>query len=531
MLLILALVFTFQTAQVETAPVAPLQEQIVRDVRYATTEGVAAKAQSLDIYVPATPGPHPVMVMVHGGGWRLGDKANRAMWKDKAPHFNDEGWVYISINYRLSNGEGVPAHPAHVQDVAKALAWVHDHAMEYRGDPERMFLMGHSSGAHLAALVSTDERRLAAEGKKLSIIKGTVCLDTAGYDIDKYLAEMEPTRTAVALYTNAFGTTRAGWRDASPRHHVAQGKDIPPMLLMHTQGREEVARLSAEMVAALRLADVPATAIHAADKNHSGINACVGQAGDPYTDLIMQFLQEPEEASLLRLYSQAPVHSLRPNGPVRLQFEIESPEDLLIPEAWQLRVEADGERALTIDYPKWTHRSAMLMIAESAAEVRGLDCKYVEDSDYLDVFGNITRITWQCKTVDPPGALRVLANTPPLAPIHELRLDGSARLRLSVENGTPHGQPLSAWRIRLEADGQEVCNLGVPRFTTPNATFAMLQHFVSYAAEADDLKVSAILGPDGAWLDLIGPFTRISWQRIGANRLDTLKLELLELPR
>jgi acetyl esterase/lipase len=217
----------------------------VRDVRYAATEGVDSKAQSLDLYLPGTPGPHPVMVMVHGGGWRLGDKANRAMWKDKAPHFHREGWVYISVNYRLSNGEGLPPHPVHVQDVAKALAWVHNNIKQHGGDSEQIYLMGHSSGAHLAALVSTDERRLAAEGKKLSIIKGTICLDTAGYDIEKYLG--------------------------------------------------------AEMVAALRLAGVPATAIHASDKSHSGINACIGQKGDPYTALIMQFLANPSSASQLRL--------------------------------------------------------------------------------------------------------------------------------------------------------------------------------------------------------------------------------------
>ena len=409
MLLILALVFTFQTAQAETAPVAPLQEQVVRDVRYAASEGVDPKAQSLDIYVPATPGPHPVMVMVHGGGWRLGDKANRAMWKDKAPHFNNEGWVYISINYRLSNGEGVPAHPAHVQDVAKALAWVHNNVKEYRGDPERMFLMGHSSGAHLAALVSTDERRLAAEGKKLSIIKGTVCLDTAGYDIDKYLGEMDPGRTAVALYTNAFGTTREGWRDASPRHHIAKGKSIPPMLLVHTKGRKEVARLSAEMVAALRLANVPATAIHAADKNHAGINACIGQKGDPYTALIMQFLQEPAEVNQVQLYSTAPVQSLRPNGPVRLQFLVKSPEENLVPEFWQLRIEADGKQMVEIDYPKWTSRNAMLAILEHWAEVDALPVNHTEDSGFIDLHANITRVTWQCKDETSSKSLEIKA--------------------------------------------------------------------------------------------------------------------------
>jgi len=301
MLQTLALLLAAQTPTAEAVPAVPAKPQVVRNVRYATMEGVDANSQSLDLYLPGTPGPHPVMVMVHGGGWRLGDKANRAMWKDKAPHFNREGWVYISINYRLTNGEGLPPHPVHVQDVAKALAWVHDNIKQHGGDPDQIYLMGHSSGAHLAALVSTDARRLAAEGKKLSIIKGTVCLDSAGYDIEKYLGEMNPGRTAVALYTNAFGITREGWRDASPRHHIAKGQAIPPMLLFHTKGRTEVARLSAEMVAALRLAGIPATAIHAADKNHAGINTCIGQKSDPYTALIMRFLAAPASASTLRL--------------------------------------------------------------------------------------------------------------------------------------------------------------------------------------------------------------------------------------
>jgi acetyl esterase/lipase len=301
MLQTLALILAAQTPAMEAAPESKAKPHVVRDVRYATTEGVNAKAQSLDIYLPGTPGPHPVMVMVHGGGWRLGDKANRAMWKDKAPHFNRAGWVYISVNYRLTNGEGIPPHPVHVQDVAKAVAWVHDNIKKHGGDPKQIYLMGHSSGAHLVALVSTDERRLAAEGKKLSILQGTVCLDTAGYDIEEYLGDMNPGRTAVALYTNAFGTTREAWRDASPRHHVGKQKRIPPMLLFHSKGRTEVARLSAEMVAALRLAGVPATSIHASDKSHAGINACIGQNEDRYTAVIMQFLADPASASQLKL--------------------------------------------------------------------------------------------------------------------------------------------------------------------------------------------------------------------------------------
>lgn len=291
-------------------PAEPAKPVVARNLRYAEMDGVDAKFHSLDVYAPAKEGPHPVLVMVHGGGWRLGDKANRNMWKDKVPHFVGEGYVYISINYRLTNGEGVPQHPAHIEDVAAALAWVHDHVADYQGDPNRIFVMGHSAGAHLAALVATDVRRLAKHGKTLQILKGVICLDTAAYDIAKHLSEDMAGRTARAIYTNAFGFEAEGWKDASPQRFLGKKKNIPPMLIFHTEGRKEVAELSKTFVAGLRTIGVPAAAIYAADKNHAGINECIGREGDPYTALIMRFLAAPARAYELRL--RAPESAAEP---------------------------------------------------------------------------------------------------------------------------------------------------------------------------------------------------------------------------
>ena len=102
------------------------------DVPYATIEGVDPKLLSLDLYAPQNAGRQPVMVMIHGGGWRNGDKANAGMTRTKVPFFVGRGYVYVSINYRLSSAPDVK-HPLHVQDVAAALAWVHDHVAEYGG--------------------------------------------------------------------------------------------------------------------------------------------------------------------------------------------------------------------------------------------------------------------------------------------------------------------------------------------------------------------------------------------------------------
>ena len=108
-------------------------------------------AQQLDIYHPKKTKDAPVMVYIHGGGWRRGDKDRVG---EKAVFFNSKGWVFISANYRLLP-EG--RHPNNVDDVAKAIAWTHDNIKKYGGDPEEIFIMGHSAGAHLAALVVTHE--------------------------------------------------------------------------------------------------------------------------------------------------------------------------------------------------------------------------------------------------------------------------------------------------------------------------------------------------------------------------------------
>jgi acetyl esterase/lipase len=270
------------------------------DLAYHEIDGVAPKHLSLDLYAPEEKGKHPVLVMIHGGGWRIGDKANAGMTSYKVPHFVGHGFVYVSINYRLSTTPEVK-HPAHVNDVARALAWVHDHVAKYGGDPDRIFVMGHSAGAHLAALVATDHRRLEAAGKSLAILKGAICLDVAAYDLPRNIREFGAGPHMRRLYETAFGKTEEAWRDASPRHHVAPGKGIPPMLLFHAGRRAAVERLTREMVDALRKAGVPARAIHAPDKNHAGINWCIGQPGDPYTALVMRFLERPQDANTLAL--------------------------------------------------------------------------------------------------------------------------------------------------------------------------------------------------------------------------------------
>lgn len=114
--------------------------------------GASSPFKVLDVHGEASSGtPAPVVVMVHGGGWRGGDKADL---RPAAAALAARGFVVFNVNYRLGSA-GSPAYIKQVADVMQALAWVRRHAPEYGGDPESLGLVGGSAGGHLAALVAT----------------------------------------------------------------------------------------------------------------------------------------------------------------------------------------------------------------------------------------------------------------------------------------------------------------------------------------------------------------------------------------
>ncbi|MCW5932725.1 MAG: alpha/beta hydrolase [Fimbriimonadia bacterium] len=253
-----------------------------KTVAYHRMPGVKPDLLSLDIHSQPGFKNAPVMVYVHGGGWQGGDKANVGL---KSRFFNQQGYVFVSVNYRLS-----PAvqHPAHAQDVAKAVAWVHNEIARYGGNPERMFLMGHSAGAHLAALIGVDERWLKAEGKSLSIIKGVVLLDTAAYDLAELMSRgTERTKP----HEQAFGKDPKTWRDASPIEHIHSGKNYPPFWLGVAErpfkliNVERFAKKLRDSGTRVEIYD--ATAF----ETHASINRDFGAKTDKVTQAVQKFLE------------------------------------------------------------------------------------------------------------------------------------------------------------------------------------------------------------------------------------------------
>src|SRR4029434_1956448 len=153
----------------------------------------------------------PVVFWIHGGGWQTGDKTMVAL-KPKA--FTDAGFVFVSISHRLLPSVEMGAI---TRDVATALGWVHKNIATHGGDPNRLLVMGHSSGGQLAALMCTDDRYAKAPGYALTMIKGCVPVDADTFDIPAIIEVAETRARAHQLPLPTYGH-RQDIRHARAKH-------------------------------------------------------------------------------------------------------------------------------------------------------------------------------------------------------------------------------------------------------------------------------------------------------------------------
>ena len=285
----LVALWSFAARATETRVLAGGQPvEITRDVPY----GADPSLQSLDVYRPlSSTGALPVLIFLHGGGWSGGDKGRDPT---KGAFFARAGIIYITANYRLS-----PAvkHPAHAEDVARAVAWVRQNIARYGGDSSSVYLMGHSAGAHLAALVASAPKYLQRMGVPPEIVRGAILLDGSGYDLVKRV----PTSGGWIheMLMNAFGADPSVWRDASPLHQLSRERRPPPFLLFHVEGRQASETQARAFADALRSVGGRAEVIPVADRTHNSIEGRVGTAGDPVGPRTVDFIQtnQPRQRS------------------------------------------------------------------------------------------------------------------------------------------------------------------------------------------------------------------------------------------
>ena len=200
-------------------------------------EGLALK---LDIYRPASGAAKPpIAVFFYGGSWRNGDRAEYAFVGEALA---SKGILAVIPDYRVFPQVRFPEFEF---DAAHAVRWVFDHAEGLGGDPQRVFVIGHSAGAQIAALLGTDQRYLASTGLKPKDLAGIVGI-AGPYD---FLPLTDPDLIEV------FGEKK-DWPASQPVNFV--DGDEPPFLLLQGLGDKVVwPRNSTSLQAKLKKVDVP----------------------------------------------------------------------------------------------------------------------------------------------------------------------------------------------------------------------------------------------------------------------------------
>jgi arylformamidase len=236
--------------------------------------------QRLDFTPPARP-VAPLVLFIHGGAWSLGDKA---MAGHMAAHFHQNGYAFASVNYRL-----VPdANPQQqAEDVAAAIARLLDDARRLGIDRDRVMIMGHSAGAHLAALVGTDPFYLGAHHLPISAVKGVVLLDGAGYDVAAQMRFAGPLLRS--MYHRAFGDDPAFQARVSPIAQAA-APNAGRFLIFHIASRADSGAQSARLGALLNAAGTPAEVV-SVEGSHAEIFRQFGRPGHRATELTDAFAE------------------------------------------------------------------------------------------------------------------------------------------------------------------------------------------------------------------------------------------------
>lgn len=180
--------------------------------------------QTLDLYLPSSVKPAPMLIFVHGGFWSESDDSY-GIGKQMAENLSRRGVAVALVRYRLAP---FAAHPMQIEDVAAAFAWLAQAAAKHRLDTKRVYVAGHSAGAHLAALLALDEQYLAKHGLGRAAIAGVIGISGI-YTLD--------TDNVAAGHKHAvrqtFGAEPATLAAASPIERI--GGKLPPFLLVNAE--------------------------------------------------------------------------------------------------------------------------------------------------------------------------------------------------------------------------------------------------------------------------------------------------------
>ncbi len=251
------------------------------DVDYLDDAVYQEDKDLLDIYMPEDEKNVPVLVYFHGGALLMG---NKSWGEELGKLLAHAGIGLVSVNYRLSPEF---QHPSHVSDAAKATAWVINNIKTYGGNPDKVYVGGHSAGAYLAALLAIDHSHLRAQGIESSEISGAVL-------ISPFLYVEETARDRIArdtIYKTIWGNSQKDWIRASVTPHLLLTRDN--ILLIYADGDEDWRKRQintfAEAMIATGNRDI--SSIEVSNRDHMSILSGINEDDDRVLKLIRDFIK------------------------------------------------------------------------------------------------------------------------------------------------------------------------------------------------------------------------------------------------
>lgn len=205
-----------------------------KNIAYLAENNSSKEKPTLTIFSPRNSKHqnNSVLVFVHGGNWNSGDKKLYGFF---GRNFAKKGVTTVIVGYTLSPNAD---YNDMANQVAQAVNWTNENISKYKGNPNEIFLTGHSAGGHLVALVGTNPKYL----KDKSIVKGIILNDAAGLDMKHYLEEFPPTDQDNYLAT--WSNNRDKWEDASPIYFL--DKNTPPFMIYTGSKTYESIKISNE---------------------------------------------------------------------------------------------------------------------------------------------------------------------------------------------------------------------------------------------------------------------------------------------
>ncbi len=261
----------------ELARFAPLLQTVsgvtvAKDIAYRTGPDADAVKHKLDIYSKPGLTNAPVFFFVHGGAWKTGD---RSQYPPLGSRYAREGCVAVLPSYRLA--PKFP-HPAQIEDVAAAFAWTVRNISSRGGDTNRIFVAGHSAGAHLVTLLALDEKYLAAHQLSPKLIRGVM-----GFSGVYNLSEAE-------IMESVFGTKLEDRRAASPLFHIKSA--APPFLLTYCEWDYfSLPAQAHELHSALQKAGLSSALVFVPRQDHISEMLNVANKDDPTVTAALKFMK------------------------------------------------------------------------------------------------------------------------------------------------------------------------------------------------------------------------------------------------